>query len=153
MKELWRRALHNSVEEVELEESLNSRAQASIRKVVNSLPQDAPSLRWRSSLNERLLSLEPIKRKLTTAAIAFRTLAGATLVCALGVGFVLLQHRPNTGPTSKMADGKALAAALISEHRDSVESSEIAGPGVSVEDPDGANAMADSNPDSDPDAL
>ncbi len=153
MKELWRKALHDSVEEVELEESLNSRAQESIRRVVSSLPKDAPSLRWRSSLNERLFSLEPVKKKLTLAAIAFRTFAGATLVCALGVGFVLLQHRTSANPNMRVADGKALAAALISEHRDSVESSEIAGPGVGVGDTDGANAMADSNPDSNPDAL
>jgi len=135
--------------------ALESESQGAVRRIVKSLPEDTPSLHWRSSLNERILALGPVKKGLTSLGIALRALAGAGLVGALALSVVFWQARTDSGATAKAADGKSLAATLITEHRDSVESGEIAGPGISGNEQDGAftSSSFDRGQDSGLDAL
>lgn len=109
---------------------LESEGPQAIRKIVRALPDDVPSMRWRSSLNEKILAIGPIKKRLSSAAIAFRACAGVGLACALAFGLFLVQSKPATGKVNVNPEAQGLARALIFEHRDSVDVSEIAGPGI-----------------------
>lgn len=119
-------ARSTSVEDAtKLNELLGSPSQVRVREIVQKLPDDTASMQWRSALNEKLFSLAPVKRKLTAWALGLRAAAGISVACLVVFAFTLRHERQ---PAEKApAD---FAAALISEHRQSVALSEIAGPGM-----------------------
>ena len=117
----------NALESAELDELLNSPVQQTVGKTVRSLPQESVSLQWRSALNEKLRALQPMGEKVSILIIGFRALAGvglASLVCLA----LYSKFAPQSIP--RRASSQNVASALIAEHRDSVASSEIAGPGI-----------------------
>ena len=118
----------NALESAELDELLNSPAQQAMRTTVQAIPQDGVSLQWRSTLNEKLHVLAPLRKRAALLAIGFRAIAGvglASLVC------IALYSKFGAQPEArKVMKAQNVASALIAEHRDSVASSEIAGPGI-----------------------
>jgi hypothetical protein len=137
--------------DTDVDDRLHSEAQNKLRQIVKALPEDTPSLHWRSSLNERILALGPMKKRLSAFAITVRTLAGASVACLVCLGVFMWQSRNSEVGPQKTESGPGLASALINEHRDSVESGEITGAGISGT-PE-ANNLVESTQDSDLDAL
>lgn len=132
---------------------LDSDASRAVQVIVRSMPDDTPSMAWRSSLNERLLSLGPVKKRLSAFGIALRAGVGATALAAIFVAVLLIHKGNGSTHEAERADGKALAASLISEYHESVDSSEIAGSGVSVGEQERGSSAEDDNLDTDSDTL
>lgn len=140
----------SKVREEELSRLLQSEPNEVIRNIVKALPDDMPSMRWRSSLNEKILAMGPVKKRISAAVIALRTFAGVGLACALGLGLFLAQSKPAPVKGSTGSE-QELARALISQHRDSVETDEITGAGISGGEQDSV-AGGQTSPDDDPDS-
>ena len=124
----------NALESAELDELLNSPSQQSMRQAVQALPQDSVSMQWRSTLNEKVRTLRPLRKKATLLVIGFRALAGvglASVVC------IALYSKFSAQPPAPKVKAQNVASALIAEHRESVASSEIAGPGIVGTETDG----------------
>lgn len=127
---------------------LESPGQQKVRQLMKELPEDTVSLSWRSSLNERLLKLEPVRKKVALVTVAFRALAAvglATLLCLAVISRTGISKADQA--VQSRTDGTLLASALVSEHKETENSAEIGGVGVAVADPDptGAAAPADSS--------
>jgi len=117
----------NALESAELDELLSNPKQQLVSDAVRALPQENVSLQWRSALNEKLRKLRPVREKISLVIIGFRALAGvglASLVC------IALYSKFGPQPNVSKVKAQTVASALIAEHRDSVASSEIAGPGI-----------------------
>ena len=137
----------NALESAELDDLLNAPVQEVVEKAVRSLPRDGVSLQWRSALNEKLRVLQPMRERASLIIIGFRALAGlglASLVCVA----LYAKFAPQP-PATSSAKAQRVASALIAEHRDSIASSEIAGPGIVDGESEGKTA-SDTTTDSTP---
>jgi hypothetical protein len=150
MREENMRNRSNNIEGGELSEMLEAPGQQAVRQLVKAMPEDTVSLQWRSSLNERLLALAPVKKKISALVIGFRALAGLGLASLLCLAVI---SRLDTSKPSivQPSSGSALASALLDEHRHSVDSGEIAGPGVADGDVDSQASAQNSSDDADKD--
>lgn len=109
-----------------LDACLSDESTKGVRRWVRSLPEDEPSLAWRSGLNERLLAQRPAARRPWFLHPAWSVAAAGVLA----VVFWATRMQPVQGTAS----GVSLEAALVSTHRDSVRASEIAGVGMAPHD-------------------
>jgi hypothetical protein len=142
----------NNPAEEQLNAMLESKNSQAMRNLIQAMPEETVSLQWRSALNERLLSLAPTKKKISAAMVGLRALVGvglATAVCL--VVFVKADHGKSEAAT--LVDPASFASALITEHRQSVVSSEIAGPGIVDGEPEKSNTQDSHNDDPDTDSL
>lgn len=98
-----------------------------VQSWVGNLPEEEPSLAWRSALNERLREMKPkpgLRRRLLYPGF------GLAAAAALAVVFWTAQLSNDEPP----AIGPTLEAALVSTHRDSVRAAELAGAGMAPHD-------------------
>lgn len=116
------------MEKQNLDELLKSPGQEAVRDLMHHLPDDGASMQWRSALNERLLAVAP-KRKRSAWSSALGLLASAGAAAA--IAFVFLVQKPVATVATVSRDSEAIAATMVSEHRQSVTVAEIAGPGMS----------------------
>lgn len=133
------------MEKQNLDELLKSPGQEAVRDLLRKLPDDGASMQWRSALNERLIAIAPRKRRSAwSSTLGLLAAAGATAALAS----VLLIQKPSPVAPSVSHDSEAIAAAMVSEHRQSVAVAEIAGPGMSGLEADKSDSVS-SNLDSD----
>lgn len=135
----------NLGDHVRLDELLAEQEAGPVPQIVRALGEDAVNLQWRSSLNERLLSLGPIKKRISLWLIGFGGLAGVGLASLFFVLFYGSFGGHNTAKAAP-ADPAVLASAMVSMHQSSVASSEIAGQGISgtEQDPGGDSDESES---------
>ncbi|MCW5937381.1 MAG: hypothetical protein KIT11_08760 [Fimbriimonadaceae bacterium] len=106
---------------LQLDEGLE--AQRSLSSLIAKLPEDEPSLAWRSALNEKLAHMAP-KPKRTRWTLAFQGLAAATAVAGAFLLFAMVNPaKPNVEPVgavkgSVTKPGESIEEALISAHED-----------------------------------
>lgn len=112
---------------VMLDEQLGSLQGQSARKWVGALPEDQPSLAWRSALNERLREQQPRPR-----FHSWFLYPGLGLATAGALALVIWMAQP--APVGTPPSGPTLEAALVSTHLESVRASEIAGAGMAPHD-------------------
>lgn len=106
-----------------LDARLEGDGQRVVSHAVANLEQDELSMAWRSTLNERLLELQPAKRK-AWWAISWRP-ALATGLAASVLAIALLR----TGP-APAAHAESLENELIRIHLDSAAALDLAGTGL-----------------------
>lgn len=109
------------------EELLESPAHEAVRDGVRALAEDTPSLEWRSRLNERLRAVAP-----KPARRWFLRPWAAVAAGVAGLALLLVSMPPRTA--ERPVDGPSLEASLISTHRETVRSTDLAGVGVTPHD-------------------
>ncbi len=102
--------------EKNIDNQLNEAGQRAIQNMVASLPEDVPSLAWRSSLNAEVRAVAAKrKRKLVWFRIASPALG---LAAALSIMFVAQKPQPIATPVS--LNSSQLQATLIKAHTEAV---------------------------------
>jgi len=113
-----------------MDEKLESVSQQAMRSVVKGMPEDALSMAWRSSLNEKLLLEAATKQKRRRINWFLRPALGLGLACTLAV--VMVFHGQGGAAKFRPAAGSnGLEAALVNVHQQSTLASEVAGVGLS----------------------
>ena len=121
----------------ELEERLASQSQQKVAQLVKALPDEAPSMVWRSGLNQALLAeSNRLQRKRLVWRFARPTL-GLGLACALAaVVFVVPMARRSEsmvpGIVPVAAGHGDLAASVFQIHRDDVRAVDLTGAGLNA---------------------
>ena len=110
----------------ELDALLNSESQQTIRRVVNSLPEDSLSLSWRSDLNERLHKVRPIARWRVRVAQSWKPALGLALAGCLAT---LIAIKPGVQAPQT---SHPIEASLVSSYTDSANLDDLVGPGLAV---------------------
>ena len=113
-----------------LDRALASPESAKVASVVHALPEDAPSMAWRSALNERILDAGRRHRLRRHWARIWMPAAGLGTTAAIAASFFLLFV---SGPAPD-GDAQDLEASMVMVHRDNVRFSELAGFGLSESD-------------------
>ena len=119
----------------DLDEKLVSRSQQSMSRLVKALPDEAPSMVWRSGLNEALLAQSAkVSRKRLLWRFARPTL-GLGVACALAAAVIVfpMSHRsqmelPATVPVQSQTGD--LAAGLFQIHHEDVRAVDLTGAGL-----------------------
>ena len=121
-----------SNEHESIDAKLASAAQCAMRDVVRALPEDAPSMAWRSGLNERLLVDAARRRRRARFFWALRPAAGLAFAGALTAVFVFRTSPMNPAPTSHSvaSSSSSLEAGLLSTHSQVAAFADVAGTGV-----------------------
>jgi hypothetical protein len=99
-----------------------------IGRLVRALPEDVPSLAWRSALNEKLRHVQPRspKRRLSLAWLGGSAIAGAAAIT------MFFLFKPS-GPTEKVLVSDAgLEAAIMAAHEESAGAYEVTVAGASL---------------------
>lgn len=118
--------MKHELNEKELDVKLSSPVQQAIRHAVGSLPDESPSLAWRSALNARLLQAAARRRKMRVFGWMWKPAMGLAVAGALAVAFVM--RMPTSADPSSKPD---LEKALIGSYVDNAASYEVAGDNVS----------------------
>ncbi len=109
----------------------------SLGKMVQSLPDDVPSMAWRSALNEKLLAASPRRRPSVwrwPSLIALGAAAALTSIFFLSRPPEILAPEQSMGPE----------AMLVAEHRESVAALEVSSVGLGMEE---SKSVATGHPD------
>ena len=96
--------------------------QDAIREIVSKLPDDEPSLAWRSQLNERLRAL-PAKARKRWWELAWKPTVGLGLATAFA--FALLMKPTQPAPTVSPESGSIVADAILDAHSGTVARHEL----------------------------
>jgi hypothetical protein len=105
----------------DLDEKLHLHEQMAMGKLVGSLPDEEPSLAWRSQLNDKLRAM-PARAKRTMWQVIWKPTAGLALAGALAVAVILL---PQTPEVERPVPGAAVADAMFAAHRETVAHHEL----------------------------
>jgi len=101
-----------------------------IARLVHALPDEDPSMAWRSALNEGILGVARRRRSRRFWARIWMPAAGiGTSVAVAASVFMLWLGKP-----AQDSDTPDLEASMVMVHRDNVRFSELAGPGLSDSD-------------------
>ena len=114
--------------EEELDRALSSHEQVGIRELVRSLAEDAPSMVWRSKLNERLQTEAHRRLVRRRAQWIWRPALGLGLAGCLAITLYIRTTQPEAQPKAAPA---SIEAALVSAHVDSVAANDVAAEGLS----------------------
>jgi hypothetical protein len=107
-----------------LDRALVGRGQQAIREIVQALPEDVPSLEWRSHLNERLIATSQERRRVRPSWL-WRPAAGLAVAGALAA--VVLWKAPED---PAFAADFGIEASLLHAHREVSIHSDVAGVGL-----------------------
>lgn len=104
-----------------------------VRHMVASLPEEEPTLAWRSALSERIHQEASKRDKRRRWNFVWRPFAGVALASALAV--VMLNRVPNSGMVQP-SSSRSLEASLAQAHQDAMAASEVTSyaPVVAVSD-------------------
>ena len=128
-----------------LDERLQTPAQMALRQVVKALPEDMPSLAWRSVLNERLVAATAARRARQRRWL-FGGSSFAGLALAAGLAFVVFLPKhpvepaanPNSGNVVRNSNNPVTAPSLedqlLASHNDSVTSQDVVGAGLTSQE-------------------
>lgn len=111
--------------ENQLDEKLATDSMKSIAQLVKDLPEEIPSMNWRSQLNERILAEAKPKPKLDLQRWLLRPALGLGLAAALAVAFVIR-------PAASDSTGSTVESLMIATHQDDVNYASVTGAGLSV---------------------
>lgn len=132
-----------------LDRRLEAESQRTVARLVAALPDEAPSMVWRSELNEALLGLTAKRNArrrfllIARPALALAAMSAFALVMFVRPGRV----EPVTGRIQPAATS-TLEASLISLHQDDVRTMDVAGVGLDPNEPVAETAStASSGPD------
>jgi hypothetical protein len=114
-----------------IDQALASAESAKIAKLVRNLPEDDPSMAWRSALNERLIEAARRRKVRRSWARIWVPAAGLGTSAAIAASVFFLWVGV---PSREVAPELSLEASMVSAHRDNVRFSELAGPGLSESD-------------------
>ena len=106
---------------------LESPAQDRMRELVSSLPEDSLSLAWRSQLNERLLESAGRSRRRSRMLWVLKPSLGLAMAGALAAVVML---KLDTVQPVVAHQNSGLEAALVQDHRSSVELTDMVGAGL-----------------------
>ena len=121
--------------------SSKSESQQTIRRVVNSLPEDSLSLSWRSNLNERLHEVRPQpKWRVREVALAWKPALGLALAGCLAT---LIAIKP--GVQVAQQSSHPIEASLVSSYTDSANVDDLVGPGLAVHEVNDTTRSTDSS--------
>lgn len=137
--------------ESEIDELLSRPFHAQIRSSLQKLPEDTPSMTWRSQLNERLVAEASAKQSRKRRSIWTFLSPIAGLALAGSLAFVLLTRPHPSGNGSSLAisspKSKVLAQSLVAEHSRSEIEQDVVGAGLSPKASQGS-ALDSTDPDS-----
>lgn len=109
--------------EFDLDRELEAANQLAVSRLVRILPDDEPSLEWRSQLNERLVAMPRKRKQFWSHPLR---LAWVGSVATVIVVLFAMPQEPATDPEPIAVS----ESALVLEHALAVAASEIAGPGL-----------------------
>ena len=105
-------------EALQLDAELEKGASRAVAGLVSQLPDNPPSLAWRSSLNDRLMRLRVVPRPVRVW-IAGAAATAAVALCSL-LWFPTLQRGGQADRASVVGDSQqSLEEAILAEHQDS----------------------------------
>jgi hypothetical protein len=137
-----------------MDERLNSAGQMAIRQVVKALPEEMPSLAWRSALNERLAA-STAARHARRRRWLFGGSSFAGLALAAGLALVVFMPRhvePSAGPSTTPVASRGgsqsgpLLDELLASHNDSVTSQDVVGAGLTSQEVQSAEDDSEAQP-------
>lgn len=102
---------------------------ADIGRAVKALPEDVPSMAWRSSLNERLRDVAMPTRK---PRLLFAWLGGASLAGAAVLAIFMVGRPSDLNHSPLPAKDFGLEAAIVAAHEESVGAYEVTTAGMSL---------------------
>jgi hypothetical protein len=111
----------------QLDEKLNSEGMRAISEMVKGLPDDVPSMSWRSQLNERILAEAKPKKAFDLHRWLLRPAIGLGLAAALALVVVFRPIAPDT-------TGSSVESLMIATHQDDVNYASVTGAGLSVDE-------------------
>ena len=123
--------LHQEVEEV-----LQSAESQWVAKVVKELPEEVPSMAWRSQLSATIM-VEAAKTRKRRAKLNFmRAGAGLALAACLSVFVLLRVGHQSTTPLKVLspAASQSFEAAMVQVHEESSTVRDVTGTGLSASD-------------------
>lgn len=118
-----------------IDEGLLSGSQQTVARLVHALPEEMPSMVWRSSLNEAVLKeAGRIKRRRRIVWFGSPVL-GFGLACALAAVVMIRPMSTRTAGEDMVAvtfTGSSVEASLFDVHRDDVRALDLDGPGLAA---------------------
>lgn len=118
---------HQQNNPMSIDDKLNHPSQAWVQNMVNKLPDETPSLAWRSQLNERIRLEAKRRARKRFWTFALSPAAGLATVSAL----VALVWMPRTPQAESVATGSSVESAIVRAHQDEVLGVDVAGSSVS----------------------
>jgi hypothetical protein len=109
------------------DEMLECTSQLKVREMVSGLPDDSLSMAWRSALNEKLIAAGKVSRQRKRMNLILRPAFGLAVASALAL--VLVMQPSRIAPPSSTKN-PGLAAALVKDHRENVELTDMVGSGL-----------------------
>ncbi len=121
-----------------IDERLESASQRAVARMVSALPDESPSMVWRSGLNEAIRAQSARIQRRQRFFLVFRPAMGLSIACAL-VALVLMQPIRNAVLPERhqtpSATGSSLEASLFDLHRDDQRTMDVVGAGLNPNDP------------------
>ncbi len=110
-----------------IDAKLSLPGQAAMRDVVSQLPDEMPSMAWRSELNTKLMAEASRRNRRARFVWALRPAAGLAFAGALAFVFVL---RSTPTPSASTATTGTLEAEIVTAHTQAATFADVAGTGV-----------------------
>jgi hypothetical protein len=125
-----------------IDERLKADGQQTIARLVAGLEEEAPSLQWRSGLNEALFVRAKQMQRRKRFFFVARPMLGLAAACALAVIVTIRPHGALPGQTAQISSGQValvaesrpMEAALVDLHRDDLRAIDVAGAGLNPND-------------------
>lgn len=125
----------------DIDEKLASASQQTMSQLVHSLPDDQPSMQWRSELNERLLVVAKKKKRWAFTAVWLRPAVGLSVASALAL--LLVMELPGTKPNLPRPP---VETALLVAHDEAFKYSDVSGIGLTPHEVHAQPAVAEGTP-------
>jgi len=110
----------------DVDAKLESSASQLMGRLVQDLPEDVPSMAWRSQLNERLLAEANVKPRKSVWNWMLKPALGVSMATALAL-VVIVKFQPAEAPTAGGLESELLAA-----HQAESRLANVTGVGLSV---------------------
>lgn len=143
------RMIENERKTGSLDELLNSAGQLQMREAVRALPEDVPSLAWRSQLGARLMEQAKASRSRRRLWFVLSPSLGGLAAACLFVGIFVTRHQmppvPVTPPqVAQSQAGPSLEDQLVASHVDSDTSQDVVGSGLNSQEVQSTSDSVDS---------
>ena len=129
-----------------IDELLTRPSQSAMRSVIQSLPEDVPSMEWRSQLNETLKVANAKARQRRNFWLVLSPSAG--LLAAAAFAGVLFFHGPRpvakaSVPSLSGAQSASLEQQLLTVHVDAATGRDVTGDGLNSLDAESSDSFSD----------
>lgn len=122
----------NVESDLELDRELNSPIQMEVARLVRELPEEVPSMAWRSSLNDKIrLQAAQVRRKKMVINWVFRPALGLGLASVAA----LMMFTHTAPPASRPDKSAEVADAIVRTYSDELQNREVTYTPVSLEAP------------------